>query len=49
MAHLLDTNILGRLANTADPHYAVAARAVRKLHRSSEVLYITPQILILQR
>jgi predicted nucleic acid-binding protein len=46
MAYLLDTNILGRLANTADPQYAVAARAVRKLHRRGEVLHVTPQILI---
>lgn len=46
MAYLLDTNVLARLANAADPHYAVTARAVRKLHRRGEVLYITPQILI---
>lgn len=46
MAHLLDTNILGRLANVADSHHAVADRAVRELHRCGEVLYVTPQILI---
>lgn len=46
MAYLLDTNILGRLANTADPHYVVADRAVSELHQRGEVLHIAPQILI---
>ncbi len=46
MAYLLDTNVLARLANTADPHYGVANRAVRELHRRGEVLHIAPQILI---
>src|SRR4051794_41001165 len=38
MAHLLDTNILVRLANTADASHAVAARAVVELHRRGEAL-----------
>ncbi len=46
MAHLLDTNVLVRLANVADSRHAVAARAVLELHRRGEVLHITPQILI---
>ncbi|MGH7170619.1 MAG: type II toxin-antitoxin system VapC family toxin [Gemmataceae bacterium] len=46
MAYLLDTNILGRLANMADPHYVVADRAVKELHRRGEVLHIAPQIMI---
>jgi predicted nucleic acid-binding protein len=46
MAHLLDTNILVRLANAADKHHADAARAVLELHRRGEVLNITPQVLI---
>ena len=31
MAHLVDTSILARLANTADPFHAVAAQAVLEL------------------
>ncbi|SRR5579885_2188840 len=46
MAYLIDTNILARLANTADAQHAVAARAVVELHRRGEVLHITPQVLI---
>lgn len=46
MAYLLDTNLLARLANTADPRYAVADRAVKELHRRGEVLHITPQVLV---
>src|SRR4051794_31602066 len=46
MAHLVDTSILGRLANTADAFHAVAVGAVVELHRRGEVLYITPQNLI---
>jgi predicted nucleic acid-binding protein len=46
MAHLLDTNVLGRLANAADPGHAIAAGAVSELHRHGEVLYLTPQILV---
>jgi predicted nucleic acid-binding protein len=46
MAHLLDTSILTRLANTADAFHAVAASAVVELHRRGEVLHITAQNLI---
>jgi predicted nucleic acid-binding protein len=46
MAYLIDTNILARLANAADPQYPVTARAVLELHRRGEVLHITPQVLI---
>jgi predicted nucleic acid-binding protein len=46
MAHLLDTNVLVRLANAADALHAEASRAVVELHRRSEVLHLTPQVLI---
>jgi predicted nucleic acid-binding protein len=46
VAVLIDTNILGRLANTSDPSNAVASAAVMKLHRCGEVLHITAQNLI---
>ena len=46
MAYLIDTNILVRLANAADPRHTVAAHAVLELHRRGEKLHITPQVLI---
>jgi predicted nucleic acid-binding protein len=46
MAHLVDTSILARLANTADALHAVAARAVLELHQRGEVLHETAQNLI---
>ena len=46
MAHLIDTNVLVRLANTADASHAVAAQAVLELHRRGEVLHLTAQVLI---
>jgi predicted nucleic acid-binding protein len=46
MAYLLDTSILVRLANVADPFHAVATHAVVELHRRGEVLHITPQNLV---
>lgn len=46
MALLVDTSILGRLANLADPSYPVADRAVTELHRRGESLHLTPQNLI---
>jgi predicted nucleic acid-binding protein len=46
MAHLLDTSILARLANTADPFHTIAAQAVFELHRRDELLHITPQNLV---
>lgn len=46
MAHLVDTSILSRLANTTDAQHGVATHAVRELHRRGEVLHITPQNLV---
>lgn len=46
MAILLDTNILVRLANTADAAHATAARAVTELHRRGESLHISAQNLV---
>ena len=46
MAHLLDTSVLARLANTADPFHAVATQAVLELHRGGEVLHLTAQNLV---
>ena len=46
MAHLVDTSILARLANTADALHAVAARAVLELHQRGEVLHLTAQNLV---
>ena len=46
MAVLIDTSILGRLANRADVAHPVAANAVAELHRRGEVLHVTPQNLI---
>src|SRR5947209_4498506 len=43
MAYMLDTSMLARLANTADPFYGVAAQAVTELHRRGEALHITAQ------
>jgi len=46
MAYLLDTNILGRLANAADAQHPVASRAVVELHRRGELLHVTPQVMV---
>jgi predicted nucleic acid-binding protein len=46
MAHLIDTNVLVRLANSADVRHGVASRAVLELHRRREVLHVTAQVLI---
>src|SRR5947209_10002820 len=46
MAHLVDTSVLARLANTADPLNPVAERAVVELHRRGEVLHVTAQNLV---
>ncbi len=46
MAYLLDTSILGRLANSADANHASALQAVTSLHDSGERLHICPQNLI---
>ena len=49
MAHLLDANILVRLANAADALHTEATRAVMELYRRGEVLHLTPQVLIESR
>ena len=46
MAHLVDTSILARLANTADALHPVAARAILELHQRGEALHITAQNLV---
>ena len=46
MNGLVDTSILARMANAADPLHTVAAHAVLELHRRGEVLHITPQNLV---
>jgi predicted nucleic acid-binding protein len=46
VAYLLDTNLLVRLANTADPLHSVATNAVATLRGQGDVLWITPQNLI---
>ena len=46
MAVLLDTSVLGRLANRSDPDHTTAKAAVAELHRRGEVLHVTPQNLI---
>ncbi len=46
MAVLVDTSILGRLANRADPDRRTAQEAILKLHARGEVLHITAQNLI---
>jgi predicted nucleic acid-binding protein len=46
MAFLLDTTILGRLANRADASYTIADAAVAKLFMQNETLHITAQNLI---
>lgn len=46
MAFLVDTSILVRLVNRADPAYTIADRAVVELHQRGELLHITPQVLI---
>jgi predicted nucleic acid-binding protein len=46
VAFLVDTSILVRLANSADPSYPVADRAVVELHLRGETLHLTPQNLV---
>ena len=46
MAYLIDTSILGRLANLSDAKHAVAVHAVLELHRRGELLHITPQVMV---
>lgn len=40
---LLDTNLLGRMTNSGDPHCAAARQAVRTLSAKGERLVIVPQ------
>ncbi len=44
MAILIDTSILGRLANRADVSHPVAKAAIAELHRRGEVLHVTRRI-----
>jgi len=46
MAILVDTSVLGRLANRADIAYPIAKSAIAELHRRGEVLHVTAQNLI---
>jgi predicted nucleic acid-binding protein len=46
MAFLIDTSVLGRLANQADVAHATAKAAIAELHRRSENLFLTAQNLI---
>jgi predicted nucleic acid-binding protein len=46
MVYLIDTTILGRLANAKEVPHGVAAHAVLELHRRGEVLHVTPQVMI---
>jgi predicted nucleic acid-binding protein len=46
MAYLVDTSVLSRLANSADPFHTVAATAVLELHRRGESLHVTAQNMI---
>jgi predicted nucleic acid-binding protein len=46
MAYLIDTTILGCLANTRDVQHAMTARAVLELHRRGEVLHVPPQVMV---
>jgi hypothetical protein len=46
MPILIDTSILGRLANRSDAAYPLTAAAIASLHRRGEILNITSQNLI---
>jgi predicted nucleic acid-binding protein len=46
MSYLVDTNILGRIAQKTHPMHLDAVRAVRKLRRRQEELCILPQNLV---
>src|SRR5947209_4233217 len=46
MTYLLDTTVLGRLANVADKQHAIAASTVFELHRRGAVLHLTPQVMV---
>jgi predicted nucleic acid-binding protein len=46
VAYLIDTSVLGRLANRLDAAHGLATAAIAELHRRGEVLHIAPQNLI---
>lgn len=46
MGYLLDTSILGRLANQHDAAHALAAGAVKTLLGRGEAVHVTPQNLV---
>jgi len=46
MAILIDTNVLVRLANVADPDQPVATHAIAAQHRRGEPLWIAPQNIV---
>jgi hypothetical protein len=46
MAFLIDTSVLGRLANRADIQFPVADGAVARLRAHGEILHITAQDLV---
>lgn len=46
MAVLIDTSVLGRLANAADLSHAAAQTGIARLHQRGEVLHITAQNLV---
>lgn len=46
MGYLLDTSILGRLANKSDHAHSTAVTAISKLHLGGEELFLIPQVLI---
>jgi predicted nucleic acid-binding protein len=46
MPFLIDTSVLGRLANRADVSHSIATAAIAELHRQGEVLHVTPQNLV---
>lgn len=43
---LIDTRVLGRLANRGDIAHWVARNAIAELHRRGETLHLTPQNLV---
>jgi len=45
-SYLLDTNVLLRLANRADPQHNLCCEAIRKLRAAGHRLCIAPQVLI---
>lgn len=46
MSCLIDTSILGRLANTKDLSHSVAANAILNMRLKEEMMFISPQNLI---